>query len=130
MNESLKEHVQKIKKLPTIPVVAQEILGLVRDDLVDGPDDEHSAQNRGMMGGGMGADSAPPATEQPPRHRGMMGGGMGGMMMGGGMGSDSAAPATEQPPRHTTRRARSVRTGRMPAPKVGTGITPRSTARP
>jgi len=34
MNESLKEHVQKIKKLPTIPVVAQEILGLVRDDLI------------------------------------------------------------------------------------------------
>ncbi len=34
MNESLKEHVLKIKKLPTIPAVAQEILGLVRDDLV------------------------------------------------------------------------------------------------
>ena len=34
MNESLREHVEKVKKLPTIPVVAHEILGIVRDDLV------------------------------------------------------------------------------------------------
>lgn len=34
MNESLKSLVEKIKKLPTIPVVAHEILSLIRDDLV------------------------------------------------------------------------------------------------
>ncbi len=34
MIESLREHVEKIKKLPTIPVVAHEILSIVRDDLV------------------------------------------------------------------------------------------------
>jgi HD-like signal output (HDOD) protein len=33
MNESLKLYVQKIKKLPTLPVIAQEILNLVSDDL-------------------------------------------------------------------------------------------------
>jgi len=32
MNESLKLHVQKIKKLPTLPVIAQEILTLVSND--------------------------------------------------------------------------------------------------
>jgi putative nucleotidyltransferase with HDIG domain len=34
MKDSLKEHVQKITKLPTIPVIAQEILSLTDDDLV------------------------------------------------------------------------------------------------
>ncbi|MBI5664413.1 MAG: HDOD domain-containing protein [Nitrospirae bacterium] len=33
MNESLKLYVQKIKKLPTLPVIAQEILTLVGNDL-------------------------------------------------------------------------------------------------
>ncbi len=33
MNESLKQYVQKIKKLPTLPVIAQEILSLVGNDL-------------------------------------------------------------------------------------------------
>lgn len=33
MNESLKLYVQKIKKLPTLPVIAQEILSLVNNDL-------------------------------------------------------------------------------------------------
>ncbi|MBI4847948.1 MAG: HDOD domain-containing protein [Nitrospirae bacterium] len=32
MNESLKSYVQKIRKLPTIPVIAQEILALIGDD--------------------------------------------------------------------------------------------------
>ena len=32
MNESLQQYVQKIEKLPTLPVIAQEILGLVNDD--------------------------------------------------------------------------------------------------
>ncbi len=34
MTDSLKQYVQKIKRLPTIPVVAREILILVADDLV------------------------------------------------------------------------------------------------
>ena len=34
MDESLKLIVEKIKKIPTIPVVAHEILSLIRDDLV------------------------------------------------------------------------------------------------
>jgi putative nucleotidyltransferase with HDIG domain len=34
MNESLKQYVQKIKKLPTLPVIAQEILNLVSNDLI------------------------------------------------------------------------------------------------
>jgi HD-like signal output (HDOD) protein len=33
MNESLKRYVQKIEKLPTVPLIAQEILNLVGDDL-------------------------------------------------------------------------------------------------
>lgn len=33
MNDSLKLYVQKIKKLPTLPVVAQEVLTLVNEDL-------------------------------------------------------------------------------------------------
>ncbi len=34
MNDSLKLHMQKIEKLPTILVIAQEILRLVSDDLI------------------------------------------------------------------------------------------------
>lgn len=34
MNDSLKSYVQKIKKLPTIPVIAQETLGILSDDLL------------------------------------------------------------------------------------------------
>ncbi len=34
MNDSLRQHVQKITKLPTLPVIAQEILSLVHDDLI------------------------------------------------------------------------------------------------
>src|SRR5512139_3028347 len=33
MSDSLKQHVQQITQLPTIPVVAQEILKLVHDEL-------------------------------------------------------------------------------------------------
>jgi putative nucleotidyltransferase with HDIG domain len=34
MNDSLKSYVKKIKKLPTLPVIAQEILNIVGDDLI------------------------------------------------------------------------------------------------
>lgn len=34
MNDSLRHHVEQITKLPTLPVIAQEILALVDDDLV------------------------------------------------------------------------------------------------
>jgi putative nucleotidyltransferase with HDIG domain len=34
MNESLKQYVKKIERLPTLPVIAQQILGLVQDDRV------------------------------------------------------------------------------------------------
>lgn len=34
MNESLKEHIQQITKLPTVPIIAREILGLVDDSKI------------------------------------------------------------------------------------------------
>lgn len=34
MNDSLKSHVEKITKIPTLPVIAQEVLALIDDDLV------------------------------------------------------------------------------------------------
>ncbi|RJQ16098.1 MAG: HDOD domain-containing protein [Nitrospiraceae bacterium] len=34
MSESLKHRVQQIKNLPTVPVIAQQVLGLIKDDLI------------------------------------------------------------------------------------------------